>query len=111
MKQISYWAKNHIWPSRLLIAVVYILLNALGIFTGKLLKDIGINLPGYFFMLCVTLTILLWFGYSCKSPKPAIYFSYYFRRKLFDFCLGMVTFLMIVYGSNNYKNLFITNEG
>lgn len=104
MKKISYWAKDHIWQSRLIIITIYILLNILGIFTGKLLEDVNVNLPQFCFIACAGFTIVLWFFYPGKSKKL------YVRRKLFDFSLGAITFLMIMYTGNNWAHLFIKSE-
>ena len=110
MKSISFWAKKHIWQSRLLIVVIYILLNVIGLFVGKLLNDSNVNLPGLYFMLCVIFIVILSIGYSSTNVRASRVFTRYFRRKFFDFTLGLITFLMIIYGGNNYKNLFVNNE-
>ena len=110
MKSISFWAKKHIWQSRLLIVVIYILLNVIGLFVGKLLNDSNVNLPGLYFMLCVIFIVILSIGYSSTNVRASRVFTRYFRRKFFDFALGLITFLMIIYGGNNYKNLFVNNE-
>ena len=110
MKSISFWAKKHIWQSRLLIVVIYILLNGIGLSTGKLLNDINVTLPGLYFIVCVIITVILCIGYSSTNVMAARLFTRYFRRKFFDFALGLITFLMIIYSGNNYKILFINNE-
>jgi len=109
MKTISYWAKAHKWQSRLLIILIYILLNIIGMFTGKLLQEIGVNLPPLYFTCCVIFTIAAWIMYPSSNAtqgktSPALYF----RRKLFDFSFGAVTFLMIVHAGNNWQHLFTT---
>ncbi len=112
MKKISIWAKNHVWQSRMIIIVIYILLNVIGIFTGKWLKEINIDLPKLYFTATILSTILLWIAYPNKlHTKPSVTSSaVYVRRKLFDFGLGAVTFLMIIYAGNNWEHLFIKSE-
>lgn len=112
MKIISFWAKNHIWQSRQLIILIYILLNVIGIFTGKLLNEINVIFPQIYFIACIIVTIALWMWYPDKqNRKPGVSPSaLYVRRKIFDFSLGAVTFLMIIYAGNNWKNLFLKSE-
>lgn len=108
MKKISYWAKHHVWQSRLLIVTIYILLFGLGLSTGKLLRESKIDLSQMFFIGCIVGTVVLWILYPEKSLKHHISSSaFYVRRKLFDFLLGSVTFLMILYVGNNWKQLFL----
>ena len=112
MKQISYWAKKHVWQSRALIVLIYILLNILGIFTGRLLNDLNIIIPQLYFIACIIFTIILWIWYPEKRyTKTNISGSIlFYRRKLFDFSLGLITFLMIIYAGNTWQNLFIQSE-
>ena len=111
MKQISYWAKKHVWQTRLLIIGIYVLLNVIGIFTGKLLKEINIIIPQVYFTAFIICTIALWIWYPDKNAKKRISSSVlYARKKLFDFSLGTVTFLMIIYSGNNWEHLFIKSQ-
>lgn len=112
MKKISIWAKNHVWQSRLLIILIYILLNVLGIFAGKLLREINVIIPQLYFTACIIITILLWVLYPDNKNlkagrKPS---ELYFRRKLCDLSLGAVTFLMIIYIGNNWESLTVKSE-
>ena len=111
MKKISYWAKKHIWQTRLLIILIYILLNVIGIFTGKLLKEVNIIIPQVYFIAVIICTMALWIWYPDKDAKKVRSPSaLYIRRKLFDFSLGLVTFLLIIYSGNNWEHLFIKSE-
>jgi hypothetical protein len=111
MKKISYWAKNHIWQSRLLIILIYILLNLIGIFIGKLITEVNVIIPRLYLITSIIFTIGLWIFYPDRNVKSGITSStFYFRRKLFDFGLGAVTFLMIIYAGNNWKHLFLESE-
>jgi hypothetical protein len=112
VKKISYWAKKHIWQSRLIIILIYILLNVLGILTGKLLSELHVTIPQLYFIACLVFTTALWIWYPGKgNVKPGVASHYlYIRRKLFDFSLGAVTFLMIIYAANNWEHLFIKSD-
>lgn len=59
MKKISYWAKNHVWATRFLIILIYILLNIIGVFTGKLLSEINIHIPQPYLVACIIQFIYL----------------------------------------------------
>lgn len=109
MKKISMWAKDHVWQSRLLIILIYILLTGLGISTGKLLMEVNVHIPQLYFTACIISIILLWVFYpDLKTQrKPS---ALYFRRKLSDCSLGAVTFLMIVYVGNNWETLSVKSE-
>jgi protein-S-isoprenylcysteine O-methyltransferase Ste14 len=107
MKKISIWAKHHVWQSRLIIIVIYILLNVIGIFIGQQLKDINVILPQFYFIACILITIALWIWYPERLKTRQ---TSYAKRKLFDFSLGAVTFLMIIYAGNNWRYLFINSE-
>ena len=112
MKDISRWAKKHIWQSRLIIILIYVLLNAIGIFTGELLNELHVVIPELYLIVCIIFTITLWILYpSRQNTKARITTSaLYVRRKLFDFSLGTVTFLMIIYAGNNWQHLFTKSE-
>lgn len=112
MKTISYWAKRHVWQSRSIIILIYISLNFIGIFVGKLLHAIHVTLPFTFFISCILCTILLWIFYPSANNKKQIVSprKSYCKRKVFDFSLGAVTFLMIIYTGNNWNNINISNE-
>jgi hypothetical protein len=91
--------------------VIYILLNAIGIFIGKLLGEINIILPQQYLIFCICCTIILWAWYPVKDPRRSFtWSSSYLRRKLFDFSLGTVTLLLIIYTGNHWQKLFIKTE-
>lgn len=111
MKKISFWAKNHVWESRLLIILFYILLNCIGIFVGRLLSELDVLLTGSFFTLCTIITLFLWIYYPVKKSTGKVRkLSAYSTRKLFDFSLITVTFLMIIYIGNHWEYLSIKVE-
>lgn len=110
MKRISCWAKNHVWQSRLLIVVIYILLNVIGMFTGRLLNELEVILPALYFTVCLIVAGGLLLGYPKKTRRNVSSSALYFRRKLYDFSLGAITFLMIVYLGNNWQRIPLQGE-
>ena len=88
------------------------MLNVIGVFIGKLLNEVNVILPQLYFIACIIFTIALWIWYPDRqNAKPGFASSaLYVRRKLFDFSLGAVTFLMIIYAGNNWEHLFIKSE-
>jgi hypothetical protein len=110
MKKISLWAKNHKWESRVLIVGIYLSLFAIGMFTGRLLEEINVNIPWFYFNTCILLTLILWTFYPAKNVSRNDRPVSYATRKLFDLSLGAVTFLMIVYAGNKHDYLFIRSE-
>ena len=88
--------------------MIYILLNIIGIFTGQLLREVNVILPQFYFIACIIVTLALWAWYPHKNPGSGN--LSYVRRKLFDFSLVTVTYLMILYGGNNWNYLFINSQ-
>ena len=109
MRHISLWAKNHKWPSRMIIVGIYLLLNILGIYTGNLLKDIGMFIPELYFNSAIIACVAIWILYPSKRDNHDGYgkSTLYVRRKFFDFTLGAMTFLMIVFLSNNGAQILL----
>jgi len=111
MKKISYWAKDHIWETRAIIVIIYLLLNAIGIYIGRTLNEINVILPQAYFIISVICTILLWAWYPVRNgEKSHGYSTSYVRRKAFDLSLGLVTLFMIIYAGNHWQQLFIKTE-
>lgn len=96
MKQVSYWASNHIAAARLIIILLYIPLNILGYITGSLIGDVGIELPDSFINVIALLVLLLFMGYRKKAS--------FFRRKAFEFAMGVCTFCIICFYGNHIDN-------
>lgn len=108
MRKISFWAKNHLLQSRLLIIGIHISLFAIGLFTGKLLNEVNVILPHAYFISCIIITLGLWVWYPSKTTTGV--HASYIRRKLFDVSLGAVTFLMILYLGNNREYFFTASQ-
>ena len=99
MKHLSYWASKNVWLTRFIILFIYVLLNIVGLTTGDMLFDAGIELNQAFFLLCIGLTILGVFIYprhNKKRSSPKLYRLH----KSADAILGAATFLLIVFIGN-----------
>lgn len=112
MRQISLWAKRHKGISRMIIVGIYLLLNVLGIYTGNLLKDIGIFMSESYFNIAIIACLVICFHYPSKRNrrdghgKDALYR----RRKFYDFSLGAITFFMIIFLTNNNGQILLKSN-
>ena len=111
MKKISFLAKNHKRPARLIIIVSFIVLNALGILTGILLADLNFSFSGTAMILFVSAFVVGVILYPSKSGKgvrlsPA---THYVKQKSCDFILAASAFCMITYFANRPETLFQQN--
>lgn len=96
MKRISFWASKHKTATRIFIVLAYIPLNILGLYLGTLLTESDVSLsPGYIYSVFL-LIIATVFLYNKQ-------FSYY-KRKLADFSLGVLTFAGICFYGNQVSN-------
>ena len=102
MKKISYWAKNNIWKTRILIIASYLILSLLGIIIGKLLSQLDIIISPIIFDYFLAISLLIFVLYPNKKAK-------YELRKTFDFVLLFTFFLFTVISGNQKK--FILNDG
>ena len=106
MKQISYWAKENVLKSRLLIVIFWLLLNIFGLYVGELFREIDIKIPENYFSVCLFIITILWIKYPQKaSTKEKRKCSFYTYRKTFDVLLGFTTLILIVYTGNHWSNL------
>ncbi len=102
MKKLSLWAKNNKWPSRIILAFGILLINAAGIVTGLLLKDLGIIIPSAFFLLLVLIYFTAIILYPAKSQKRKLGFNrFYYRQKTCDSLLAATAFCMFICISND----------
>jgi len=104
MKKISQWAKNHIWPARIIIVAGILILNGAAILTGLLLKDLHVEIPASFFIVLVFISLMATFCYPAKKYKENFTpQAFYKRQKTNDVILLSAAFCMFVCISN-HKN-------
>lgn len=94
-KQLSYWARQHKWPSRFIIVFSFIIMNLLGIITGFLFSDLNIIFSTWFILLSMAAFSIVWLTYPTNKQK-----SLYVFRKTYDIILVGTTFLMFIYFGN-----------
>src|SRR5688500_4178191 len=106
MKKISTWAKNNKWLARILVIVCHILLNAIGIITGILISDLGINIPvaALPFLIIVVLCGFIFYPRKPGKRNNIDKNVFYTQRKRWDFILAASTFLIILYIGNHFDN-------
>lgn len=101
MKKISFWAKDHVWTTRLLIIFfIYPLLNITGWLLGDLLQSMGIDLSQIWSYALSLGALYLLLIYPFKST-PTRNNHHYTRRKTIDVLLAGCTFLLIVTTGNH----------
>ncbi len=108
MKKLSYWGKNNKPYARFLIIISFLFLTALGILTGTLLSESGVQISTYALLTLISIYIFSISLYpylekkrSGKKPERE-----YTRRKTFDFILASTGFCMIVCMGNQPNFLF-----
>jgi len=108
MKKISLWAKNHKWTARIIIVVSFLLLNALGMVTGLLLRDIRVILPlaALLFFASLYAAGILFYPRKKGAGNGQTKSLYYRRQKTCDMLLAGSSFLMIVFFGNHPRQLF-----
>jgi hypothetical protein len=94
-KQLSFWAREHKWPSRFIIVFSFIIMNALGIITGLLFSDLNITFSTWFILLSILVFGVTWLKYPVKRQSNT-----YVIRKTSDALLIGTTFLMFMYFGN-----------
>lgn len=101
MRQISFWAKDHVWSTRLLIVlVIYPLLNLCGWFLGAAFFWEGSELPYFLYFFSLGAFFLVFIQYAGSNNKKLAYW----RRKTFDLLLVVTTFWLIVFTGNHWSS-------
>ena len=109
MVHISLWASRHIWPTRFLIFLIYVLLHALGWIAGDLLSSISIELNHAFLYMSIALTIaalLIYPTHNKKISSPKLYRLH----KAADIMLASATFILIVFTANRWTHTLPGNH-
>lgn len=113
MRQISFWAKTHVWPTRIIIIFfIYPVLNLAGWILGDALYLNEIHFSPVWGYLLVPVCIFLCIIYPSKKNKSK---NFYTRQKTVDALLIACTFCFILLTGNNFnstenKNTVATNS-
>ena len=102
-KQLSFWAREHKWPSRFIIVFSFIAMNLLAIITGSLFNDLNINFSTWFLVLSILVFGIVWLKYPKKRQDRS---STYAFKKTCDAILIGTTFLMFMYFGNRQTTPF-----
>ena len=94
MYQLSIWARHHVWTTRFLYVLLYLLLNLTGWLLGEQLAAVGVHLTQAIFYTGAVLLLLFFFAYPAKSKRKKRRF--YLHQKSCDAGLITATFILIV---------------
>ncbi len=106
MKRVSFWALHHKLAARIIIVLIYVLLNLLGLFFGDILSSLNIFLSPAYYLVAFLLTLGGVLIYPSKKRKH-FYKNFYFRQKFADGVLITATFLFITYTGNSFTQSII----
>ncbi|MGV3657973.1 MAG: hypothetical protein ACO1NX_08460 [Chitinophagaceae bacterium] len=95
MYQISLWARHHIWATRFLFVVLYLIINLTGWLLGEQLAAVGIYLTQTHFYLGTALLLAGFFAYPSKKGKRN-FRRFYSYQKSCDMALITGTFVVTV---------------
>ena len=104
MLKITYWARAHVWTSRIIIIfLIYPLLNITGWFLGDVLAFNGIEISqswGYPLSFIILFLFLIYPFHSDKKRYP----FYYAWKKTTDVLMILTTFCFIVMRGNGFNS-------
>jgi hypothetical protein len=104
MYKISQWASVHAWPARILISCAFVLITALGLFTGDLLQAFQLTIPLLFFYAAVVLFLAVFLIYPGKTLRHR-FRNVYWYRKTCDCILLLTTFFFLICIGNRPAHL------
>lgn len=108
MKQISVWAKNHVYQARAYIILIKISLFFMAISIGKTIAEIGIVLPHWFFTFSAVIFLIIIVFYPNRLKGQRAKWYIYSVRKSCGFILCFVSFILILSLANT--NSFFYNR-
>jgi hypothetical protein len=95
MYRLSSWARHHVWATRILLVVIYLLLNITGWLLGEQLAAVGFHLTQAHFYTGAVLLLFSFFAYPAKGAKRD-FKGFYRFQKYCDGGLVTGTFILIV---------------
>ena len=105
MKAISFWAKNHLWLTRLgIVLILYPIINISGWILGSILQVEGFQFSylTYYFLAFITVALVAF--YSSRKSNTGRYS--YTRRKITDALLAFTTFCFALLTGNHFNSSF-----
>lgn len=107
MKQISFWAKRHVWPSRIIIIISHIILTIIAIYWGVQSFKVGFKLNESWLYALILLYFSLYFIYPSTRSKTILKNTYTVRLWLHA-VMALCSFMM-VFSYTNVKMQPTTN--
>jgi hypothetical protein len=102
MRKLSYWGKMNPRKTHIIIVISHILLLLLGWYTGTLLSEAGISLPGILLLFFILYYLAAVFFYPAKNEKTSIgSYRFYIKQKACDLSLAAAAWGMIICIANN----------
>lgn len=94
MKQISFWAKRYVWPSRIIIIISHILLTIIAIYWGVQSFKVGFNLNESLLYALILLYFSLYFIYPTTRSKTILKNTHTVRLWLHS-VMALCSFMMV----------------
>jgi hypothetical protein len=95
MKQISIWAKQHVWPARIIVTVSHILLTIIAIYWGVIGFKAGIYLNEGLLYAFILLYLLLFLFYP-SANSLALFKNTYTVRVSFHTLMALCSFMLVL---------------
>ena len=99
MKKISYWARKNPRLAITLIVIIQLVLIALAVTTGTLLRQSGTLLNSSVFYIATGIMLLAFMLYP--RQKPVAYYKKYYLRKTCDLMFSIAAFISVAGMANN----------
>src|SRR5262245_47801251 len=109
MKKLSFWARDHKAPARTIIVIAQILLAVIGIFTGILLKSLGVSFSTTVLVVLTAGFAACFIFYPVKNKRSRGH-SFYAKQKCFHLALSIVSYMLIVFAANRPDTLMLANS-
>ena len=105
MKQLSIWAKQHVWPARLLIILLHVLLIVIAVYWASLTTENGWTIPFYWLYLLIGAYGALYLIYQGWAQWKKLYWF----RTMMHTMMAIVSFLLVfLYAANLNKPVAAT---
>jgi len=114
MQRLSFWARRHVWPARLIIIfLIYPVLNLAGWFIGDVLAYNGVHISEAWAYPLSFMILLLFvvYPYNVNRSKP----HFYTWKKTVDVLMILTSFCFILMRGNNFNsdqntNMFVNSS-
>lgn len=100
--KLSYWARDHKIPARILLIACFTLLYITGLFAGAQIRDLAIQFGNYFLVSVIIAYACFYFYYPSVTAKETLGKNRHFKRIL-TARMGLTTclFALILFAGNH----------